>query len=376
MFGHAGCDGQDVRVENDVGGREVEFLHQDVVSAGSNLHAALVVGGLAFFVKEHHDDGGTQALNGERMFDKRLFAHLQRDGVHNALALDALETRLDDFESGRVHHDGHAAHGRVGCNQVQESLHFGGSVEQAVVHVHVNHVGAVFDLLACDVERFVVILLVDEPQELLGACHVAAFAYLHEVFGVATVGAVARAHLFLEQRFQTGEAEERARCIFRCGLATFVIGRQGVEHLAHRSDVFRSRTAAAANHVHQLVVQIDAHESHHVFGRVVITAELVRQPRIRVARNIAGRDFAHAAQVRHHAVGTEAAVEADGERVHVHHAHGECFNRLARKRTARGVAHRHREHDFDWLEVRGFVAGFGSTCFHHLGECTGGGLRV
>ena len=142
--------------------------------------------------------------------------------------------------------------------------------------------------------------------------------------------------------------------------------------------MLRSRTATTANHVHQLVVQVNAHESHHVFGRVVVTAELVRQPRIRVTANVAGRDLAHTAQVRHHAVGTETAVEADGKRVHVHHAHGECFYRLARKCSARGVAHRHGEHDFDRLEVGGIPCSgcIGGAFFHHFSKCTGGGLRV
>ena len=60
----------------------------------------------------------------------------------------------------------------------------------------------------------------------------------------------------------------------------------------------------------------------------------------------------------------------------VHHAHGECFDRLARKRTSRGVAHCHGEHDFNGLEVGGFVTGVGSAFFQHLGKCTCGGLRV
>ena len=113
VFGHACSDRQDVRVVNNVRRIEAELLHHDVVSAGGNLHAALVVGGLAFFVKEHHDDGGTQALDGERVLNESLFAHLEGDGVHDAFALCTLEARFNHFETGRVHHDGHAADGRV-----------------------------------------------------------------------------------------------------------------------------------------------------------------------------------------------------------------------------------------------------------------------
>ena len=128
VFCHARSDSQNVRIVNDVRRIEAELFDHDIVSAGGNLYAALVVGGLAFFVKEHHDDGSTQTLDGERVINESLFTHLEGNGVHDALALDALEARFDDFESGRVHHDGHAAHGRVRCNQVQEGLHFGGGV--------------------------------------------------------------------------------------------------------------------------------------------------------------------------------------------------------------------------------------------------------
>ena len=305
---HAGSDGQNVRVVNDIGRVEVQLLHHDIVSTGRNLYATLVVRGLAFFVEEHHDYGSTEALYGERMLDKRFFAHLERDGVHDALALDALEAFFDDFEAGAINHDRHAAHGRVRCNQVQERAHFGGGVKETVVHVDVNHVGAVIDLLAGDFERFFVILLVDETQELLGARDVATFADLHEIIGIAAVGAVARANLFSEQRFEPRKAEARASDVLRRGFTALVVGREFVQHFAHRGDVFWSRTAATANHVHELVVQINAHQAHHVFGRVVVTAELVRKACVRMATEIARSNGAHAAEVRHHAVGTEPAV--------------------------------------------------------------------
>ena len=308
VFRHAGSDRQNVRVVNDIGRVEVKLLHHDIISAGRNLYAALVVCCLAFFVEEHHDYGGTEALHGECVFDKRFFAHLERDGVHDALALDALEAFFDNFEAGAIDHDRHAAYSRVGSNQVQESAHFGGGVEEAIVHVDVNDVGAVIDLLTGDVERFFVILLVDETQELLGARDVATFADLHEIIGIAAVGAVARANLFSEQRFEPRKAEARACNVLWSGFTPLVVGRERIKHLAHRGDMFWSRTAATANHVHELVVQINAHQAHHVFGRVVITAELVRKTCVRMATEVARSDSTHAAEVRHHAICTETAV--------------------------------------------------------------------
>ena len=50
-------------------------------------------------------------------------------------------------------------------------------IEQAVVHVDVNHRRAIIDLLAGNLQRLVVVLHADEPQELLAAGHVAPLAH-------------------------------------------------------------------------------------------------------------------------------------------------------------------------------------------------------
>ena len=52
---YAGRDRKDVGVENDVFRREVEFVAQKIISAGTNLHFAVHRIGLAQFV-ECHDD--------------------------------------------------------------------------------------------------------------------------------------------------------------------------------------------------------------------------------------------------------------------------------------------------------------------------------
>ena len=47
--------------------------------------------------------------------------------------------------------------------QPEEFLHAARSVEQTFVHIHVNDVGATFDLLASNADRFVIFFLANQP---------------------------------------------------------------------------------------------------------------------------------------------------------------------------------------------------------------------
>ena len=106
VLGEAGGDGEDVGVEDDVPRREVDQRpDEDVVGALAHVDLVLVAGSLALLVERHHDDGGAEALDELRLLDELLLALLERDGVDDALALAALEARLDDVELGRVDHE-------------------------------------------------------------------------------------------------------------------------------------------------------------------------------------------------------------------------------------------------------------------------------
>ena len=66
-------------------------------------------------------------------------------------------------------------------DEIQEVDHFVTGVEHGVVHVDVNDLGTRLDLPSGDVERFGVVLLVNEPQEFARAGHVASLAYVYEI---------------------------------------------------------------------------------------------------------------------------------------------------------------------------------------------------
>ena len=57
----AGGDGEDVRVEDDVFGREADLLGQELVGARADLDLARAGVGLAVLVERHHHRGGAVA---------------------------------------------------------------------------------------------------------------------------------------------------------------------------------------------------------------------------------------------------------------------------------------------------------------------------
>ena len=64
---------------------------------------------------------------------------------------------------------GHAGDVGLGGDQVEERHHRLARVEQTLVHVDVDHLGAVLDLVAGDVEGLGEVAVLDQPAELGGA---------------------------------------------------------------------------------------------------------------------------------------------------------------------------------------------------------------
>ena len=118
-----GRDGQNVGIEDDVVGIEIELLGEQPVRACANVHLARDGVGLPRFVERHHDDPGAVLLNAPRFLQKILFAFLQADRVHHGLALDALQPRLEHRPLRAVDHDRDARNLWLGRNQIQKMRH-------------------------------------------------------------------------------------------------------------------------------------------------------------------------------------------------------------------------------------------------------------
>ena len=91
-----GRDGEDVRVEDQILGREAGLPVSEVVGAAADRDAPLDVGRLALLVERHHD-GARRRSRGSaaRLLEERLLALLQADRVDDPLALDRLQPGLE-----------------------------------------------------------------------------------------------------------------------------------------------------------------------------------------------------------------------------------------------------------------------------------------
>ena len=134
-------------------GGKPTFSVRMLVGPRADLDLALRRVGLALLVEGHHDDGGAVAAHQARLGDEFLLAFLQRDRVHDALALQAFEPGLDHREFRGIDHHRHARDVGLGGDEAEELDHRLLRIEQALVHVDVDDLRAVRDLVARHVER-------------------------------------------------------------------------------------------------------------------------------------------------------------------------------------------------------------------------------
>ena len=161
--------------------------HQQVVGALADAGLAREGVGLALLVEGHDDHRRAVAACKARLLEELRLAFLHRDGIDDALALDAFEAGLDHVPLRAVEHQRHLADVRLGADQVQEAHHRRLRVEHGLVHVDVDHLRAVLDLLARDGQRVVVAAFEDHAGEGLRAGDVGALADVHEQAVVADV---------------------------------------------------------------------------------------------------------------------------------------------------------------------------------------------
>ena len=92
---HTCGNGQHIWVEDYVEWVHFHLFCQYLIRTLSYLYASLVGCGLSLFVKAHHHHSSSVTLYILSMLNKLLFALFQRDRVHDALSLHALESSLN-----------------------------------------------------------------------------------------------------------------------------------------------------------------------------------------------------------------------------------------------------------------------------------------
>ena len=322
---HTSTDGQDVGIEDDILGVEANLLDEELVRAHADAHLLSLGSGLALFVERHHHDSGAVALDNRGVLQELLLATLERDGVHDALALAALQTGLDDVELRRVDHERDLAHVGLGNHEVHEARHRGLAVDEAVVHVDVDDVGTVLDLLEGDRESLLVVAVDDGLLENRGARDVAALTEVDERLAVvADVGVVV-------EGLQAGEAHEVLDGVLLAGLELR-------HHLGELADVVLGGTAAAADGVDQALFGEHAAVTRHLVALLVVATHGVGEPGVGVAEHPAVSSLGQVFDVGNHVLGAESAVKTDRDGLGVGHGVPERFVGLAGE-SAAGVVH-------------------------------------
>ena len=181
VLGHAGGHGEDVRVDDDVVRREAGLLREQVVAALGDGDAALEGVGLALLVEAHHHGGGTEATDDPGLPQELGLPLLQTDAVGDALALQALQARLDHAELAAVHHHRHTRDVGLGGDEVEELAHGLHAIDHALIEVHVDHLRAVLHLLAGHAHGLIVLAVLDQLAEGRAARDVRALADVDEV---------------------------------------------------------------------------------------------------------------------------------------------------------------------------------------------------
>ena len=150
---HSGRRGENIRIENDVLRREADPVDEDVVGACGNRGLALERISLAGFVERHHHHRRAITADNFGVADEGVFAFLERDRVHHRLALNAFQSGLNHREFRGIDHYWYAGNIGLGGNEIEKSVHGLLRIEQALVHVDVENLRAVFHLVACNRKR-------------------------------------------------------------------------------------------------------------------------------------------------------------------------------------------------------------------------------
>ena len=99
------------------------------------------------------------------MIAELVEAFFHRDGIDHSLALHAFQAGFDHLPFGAVNHHRHTGNVGLSRHQVEECGHGFGAIQHAFIHVHIDDLGAILDLLTGDFNRGRIIAIDDELSE-------------------------------------------------------------------------------------------------------------------------------------------------------------------------------------------------------------------
>ena len=311
MFLEARGDRENVRIEDDVLRRDLGHLGKQAIGALAYAHLSFYCVGLSLLIEGHHDHGHPY-LSGEAcMAQEGLFSFLQADRVDHTLALEALEPLLQNGPLRGINHHGHAGDVRLGGDQAEERGHGLFGVEQALVHVDVDHLRAVVDLLACNVDCGFVVVLEHQSGESSRPGHIGSLANIHE----QTVGVDSK-------RLEPTQA----RCRRKVGNRAWG---HPLNHLREGFDMCGGRSATATDDIQGAVTGETPQDGGHALGCFVVATQFVGQAGVGVSRHEGRRHTPQVTNVGCQGVRAEGTVEPHDERFGVSDRIPERFDCLS-----------------------------------------------
>src|SRR5690606_4974371 len=278
-------------------------------------------------VEGHDHDRGAVALAQAGVGLELLDTFLHRDGVDDALALDALEAGLDDLPLGGVEHDRHPGDVGLTGDQIEEGHHGLLRIQHALVHVDIDDLSAGLYLLQRHFQRFGVILLADQPGEPGRARDVGALADVDEQ-GVAIDG----------EGLEPGQAA-----------GPWDIGDLPGSDVLHRfgdgADMLGGGAAAATDDIHEAGPGKLGDQFRGLGGAFVILAERIGQTGVGVGGDIGVGLVGQLLQIGTQLAGTQRAVQAHGDRLGGAGEVPEGLGGLAGRGRAGGVGDGAGDHD-------------------------------
>ena len=167
---NAGADGENIRVKNNVFGRKAcaAFgfrFKQQIVGARADGFFARERVGLPGFIKRHDDDCRAVSTRQPGLPQEFRVARFERNRIHHAFALNALQPRLDHVPARRINHHRHLRDVRFGGDEFQKARHGGFRVQHRLIHIDVDDLRPVFHLLTRHGQRVVITPFADHPGE-------------------------------------------------------------------------------------------------------------------------------------------------------------------------------------------------------------------
>ena len=115
------------------------------------------------------------------MMTEDIFSFLKRNAVDNTFSLHALQTGFDDLPLGRVDHEWHFGNIRFRGHQMQKFHHGLFGVQQAFIHVNVNHLRSALHLLQSHAEGLLQISFTYEFSKLRGSSNVGSLTDIDKI---------------------------------------------------------------------------------------------------------------------------------------------------------------------------------------------------